>query len=85
MICLVSKSKFGKGALMPKFDVKAAYRNVPVHPSPRYLLGIKRRNQFHADLALSFGPPSAPFTYDCRHGGIDPADLIADARSKPIF
>lgn len=81
MICLVSNSKFGKGALTPKFDVKAAYRNVPVHPSPRYLLGMKRYSQFNVDLAVSFDLLSAPFTYDCRHGGIDPADFIQDTRS----
>jgi len=31
---------------MAKFDVKSAYRNVPVHPSDRYLLGMKWRNQY---------------------------------------
>ena len=39
IICLVSQ--FGKGALMAKFDVESAYRNVPVHPTERYLLGMK--------------------------------------------
>ena len=34
-------SRLGKGALMAKFDVESAYRNVPVHPSDRYLLGMK--------------------------------------------
>jgi len=33
--------KLGPGALMAKFDVEAAYRNVPVHPSHRVLLGMK--------------------------------------------
>ena len=32
-------SQFGPGAPMAKFDVEAAYSNVPVHPSDRYLLG----------------------------------------------
>ncbi|CAB4003429.1 Hypothetical predicted protein [Paramuricea clavata] len=31
----------GPGALMAKFDVKAAYRNIPIHPDDRYLLGMK--------------------------------------------
>ena len=39
-------SKLGVGALMAKFDVEAAYRNVPVHPSHRVLLGMKWRDQF---------------------------------------
>jgi hypothetical protein len=31
----------GSGALMAKFDVKAAYRNIPIHPGDRFLLGMK--------------------------------------------
>ena len=34
-------SKLGPGALMAKFDVEAAYCNVPVHVSHRVLLGMK--------------------------------------------
>ena len=29
--------KMGRGSLMAKFDLKAAYRNVPVHPDDRWL------------------------------------------------
>ena len=47
VICQVSK--FGKEA---KFDVEAGYRNVPVHPSHCYLLGMKWCNHFYMDLAL---------------------------------
>ena len=32
--------KLGKGALTAKFDLKAAYRNMPVHPDDRWLLGM---------------------------------------------
>ena len=39
VICLVSQ--FGAGALMAKFDVESAYRNVLVHPLDLYLLGMK--------------------------------------------
>ena len=62
IICLVSQ--FGRGALMAKFDVESAYRNVPVHPSERYLLGMKWRNQFYVDLALPFGLRSAPCIFN---------------------
>ena len=31
--------QLGKGALMAKFDLKAAYRNVSVHPDDRYGMG----------------------------------------------
>ena len=31
--------ELGRGALLVKFDIKSAYRNVPVHPDDRWLLG----------------------------------------------
>ena len=49
---------------MAKFDVESAYRNVPVHPSDRHLLGMKWRNQYYVDLALPFGLRSAPFIFN---------------------
>ena len=36
-------SKYGPGALMAKFDVEAAYRNIAVNQSDRFLLGMKWR------------------------------------------
>ncbi|XP_078365995.1 uncharacterized protein LOC144650218 [Oculina patagonica] len=49
---------------MAKFDVEAAYRNIAVHPSDRYLLGLRWRNQFYVDLALPFGLRSAPYVFN---------------------
>ena len=57
-------SRYGPGALMAKFDVEAAYRNVPIHPEDRFLLGMKWREQFYVDLALPFGLRSAPFIFN---------------------
>ena len=57
-------SRLGPGALMAKFDMEAAYRNVPVHSSHRVLLGMKWRNQFYMDLVLPFGLRSAPFIFN---------------------
>ena len=57
-------SNLGVGALMAKFDVEAAYCNVPVHPSHRILLGTKWRDQFYVDLVLPFGLRSAPFIFN---------------------
>ena len=34
-------SKYGPGALMAKFDVEAAYRNIAVNSSDHFLLGMK--------------------------------------------
>ena len=48
-------SRLGRGALMAKFDVEAAYRNIPVHPSDRFLLGMKWRESYYVDLTLPFG------------------------------
>ena len=57
-------AKHGPGALMAKFDVEAAYRNIAVHPDDRYLLGMKWRGQFFVDLALPFGLRSAPYNFN---------------------
>ena len=57
-------SKFGQGALMAKFDVEAAYCNIAVHPSDRYLIGMKWRSMFYVDLALPFGLRSAPYIFN---------------------
>ena len=55
---------WGKGALLAKFDVENAYRNVPVHPDDRAKLGMKWRKQLYVDLMLPFGLRSAPFIFD---------------------
>jgi len=57
-------AKHGKGALLAKFDVEAAYRNIPVHPEDRRLLGLKWWGKFFVDLVLPFGLRSAPFIFN---------------------
>lgn len=57
-------SQFGRGALMAKFDVESAYRNVLIHPLDRYLLGMKWRHHFYVNLALPFGLCSAPYIFN---------------------
>ena len=57
-------SSYGLGALIAKFDVEAAYRNIAVHPSDRYLLGMRWRKHFYVDLALPFGLRSAPYIFN---------------------
>mgnify|MGYP002259925768 CR=1 FL=1 len=57
-------SKYGQGALVAKFDVEAAYRNIAVHPGDRFLLGLKWRDRYYVDLALPFGLRSAPFIFN---------------------
>ena len=57
-------SKFGPGALMAKFDIDFAYRNIAVHPLDRRLLSLKWRNSYYIDLALPFGLRSAPAIFN---------------------
>ena len=47
--------KLGKGALLAKIDIKQAYRNIPVHPDDRHLLGMMWENEIYIDLVLPFG------------------------------
>ena len=56
--------RFGTGALLAKFDVKAAYRNVAIHFSDRYLFDRAWRDQAYVDLVLLFRLRSAPFIFD---------------------
>ena len=53
----------GQGALMAKFDVATAYRNIAVHPEEQYLLGMRWRGAYYVDMALPFGLRSAPFIF----------------------
>ena len=57
-------SGLGRGALLAKFDVEAAYCNIPVHPSDRFLLGMKWRESYYVDLTLPFGLRSAPYIFN---------------------
>ena len=68
--------KAGHGAYLSKFDVKSAYRNVPVHPDDRYLLGMRWMGMIFIDLTLSFGGRSAPSIFT------SVADVLAYICSK---
>lgn len=50
----------GQHSLMAKVDVKSAYRNIPVHPDDRWLLGMQWGGAVYVDTALPFGLRSAP-------------------------
>ncbi len=53
----------GQGALLAKMDIKQAYRNVPVHPQDRLLLGMRWEQKTLIDTALPFGLRSAPLIF----------------------
>ena len=50
----------GPDAQMAKFDIKSAYRLIPVHPQDRYLLGMCWEGKLYVDASLPFGLRSAP-------------------------
>ena len=50
----------GEGAQLAKIDIAHAYRNVPVHPTDRYLLGMRWKDMIYIDTALPVGLRSAP-------------------------
>ena len=53
----------GNRALLAKMDIKQAYRNIPVSPDDRYLLGISWENMVYVDQVLPFGLRSAPLIF----------------------
>lgn len=50
--------------LMSKFDIKSAYRLIPVRPEDAPLQGCRFRGRSYIDMALSFGGASAPAIFD---------------------
>ena len=66
-------ANYGPGAVMAKFDVEAAYRNIAIHPDERFLLGMKWRGQF----LCGPGPPlwsafsAIHFQLSGRYGRVD--------------
>jgi len=56
--------RIGKGASMAKFDLKSAYRHVPVHPEDRWLLGMEWKGRLFVDTMLPFGLRSAPVIFN---------------------
>eukprot|EP00112_Aurelia_sp_Birch-Aquarium-sp1_P003277 Seg1363.36 transcript_id=Seg1363.36/GoldUCD/mRNA.D3Y31 product="Polyprotein P3" protein_id=Seg1363.36/GoldUCD/D3Y31 len=52
--------KLGHSALLAKFDLRRAYRLLPVRLEDRWLLGMRWKGQFYLDLAIPFCLRSAP-------------------------
>ena len=47
--------RLGVGTVLAKFDLESAYRQIPVHPQDRRLLGVMWGSQCYVDRALPFG------------------------------
>ena len=56
-------SRAGSGALLAKSDVQHTYRQIPVHPDDRSLLGMRWQGQTYIDTTLPFGLRSAPLVF----------------------
>ena len=50
----------GRGTRLAKIDVQHAFRNIPVHPQDRTLLGMEWDGHLYMDTTLPFGLRSAP-------------------------
>ena len=53
-------SSLSQQTLMAKIDFAHAYRNVPVHPYDRLLMGMRWQEAIYIDTVLPFGLRSAP-------------------------
>lgn len=54
----------GKGALIAKADIEAAFRILPIHPDDRWLLGIKWKDQYFVDNRLPMGLSESCSTFE---------------------
>ena len=50
----------GRGCQLAKIDIESAFRNVPVHPHDRHLLGLSWKGNMFIDVVLPFGLRSSP-------------------------
>ena len=53
----------GQGMQLAKVDDKSAYRNVPVHPDDRWLMGMFWREGLFVDTTLHLGLRLAPIIF----------------------
>ena len=50
----------GRGCQLAKINIESAFRNVPVHPHDRHLLGLSWKGNMFIDAVLPVGIRSAP-------------------------
>ena len=63
-------ASLGRGALLAKVDIEAAYRLIPVHPQDRVLQGIQWNSMTYIDPMLPFGLRSAPKIFNTVADGL---------------
>jgi hypothetical protein len=57
-------SRYGKGCMMAKIDLKAAFRMVPIAAEEWDLLGLHWKGMYYVDTCLPFGLRSAPYLFN---------------------
>ena len=57
-------TKYGKGCIMAKIDLKAAFRMVPIVAEEWDLLGLHWKGKYYVDTCLPFGLRSAPYIFN---------------------
>ena len=75
--------RFKPGALMAKIDIKQAYRNIPVHPDDRHLLGMQWKEEILVDKVLPFGLRSAPIIFSAVADALQ--WVIENKGANPVF
>lgn len=56
--------QYGQGAILCKFDIKDAFKLLPIHPSQWHLFCVKWNNQCYIPVRLCFGARSSPRIFD---------------------
>ena len=61
----------GRGAMIAKTDIEAAYRLLPIHNDDKHLLGMLWEGRVYIDTALPFGLRSAPLIFTALADGLE--------------
>ena len=63
-------AELGQGALLAKMDIRQAYRNIPVAPEDKPLLGLRWNGHTYIDQVLPFGLRSTPMIFSAIADGL---------------
>ena len=61
----------GRGTMIAKTDIEAAYRLLPIHNDDKHLLGMLWEGRVYVDTALPFGLRSAPLIFTALADGLE--------------
>ena len=75
--------ELGRGTCMAKVDIWNAYRNIPMNPDDRKLLGMSWRGGIFIDVVLPFGLHSAPKIFNSVADALE--WIVGNARVKKVF